>query len=236
MLKFFRRIRQDQLNEGNLKRYLSYSIGEILLVMIGILLAFQVDNWNDQRNNKKAEILYYQNIKRQLIEDMDLISGNIDYNNLYLGQYEFAAKIIEANDRSKMDTLVDIALNLTKYSDFHRVSNIYETIVNSGQIELLNNHEVILGLQRLEETYIYINKMEGIHFDMIKLIVIPDLVNSINWSLRKIERPDKIYTFEFKNRFTVAIDIANEKDEIYDRALDEINEIIELIDKELNSN
>ena len=197
MLKFFRRIRQDQLNEGNLKRYLSYSIGEILLVMIGILLAFQVDNWNDQRNNKKDEILYYQNIKRQLIEDMDLISGNIDYNNLYLGQYEFAAKIIEANDRSKMDTLVDIALNLTKYSDFHRVSNIYETIVNSGQIELLNNHEVILGLQRLEETYIYINKMEGIHLDMIKLIVIPDLINSINWSLRKIERPDKIYTFEF---------------------------------------
>ncbi|UCH14909.1 MAG: hypothetical protein JSV22_02825, partial [Bacteroidales bacterium] len=181
-MKLFRKIKQAQLNNGNLKRYLFYAVGEILLIMIGVLLAFQVSNWNVKRNNKKAEILYYQNIKRQLNEDIGIISRNVEYNNRYLDQFEFAAKIIEANDRSKMDSLAEISLNLIRYSDFHRASNIYETIVNSGQIKLLHNHNIIEGLQRLEETYVYINKMEGIHLDLIKLIVVPDLVNTIKFS------------------------------------------------------
>ena len=107
------------------------------------------------------------------------------------------------------------------------MSNIYETIVNSGQIKLLHNHKVIEGLQRLEETYVYINKMENIHLDVIKLIVLPDLVNSIKFSPHKVEIPDELYTFEFKNRFTILVDIMTEKNEVYDRAINEINEIIE---------
>ena len=114
-MRLFGKIRQSLINSGNLKRYLIYAIGEILLIMIGVLLAFQVSNWNEKRNNKKAEILYYKNIKRQLDDDMGIISRNIDYNNRYLGQFEFAAQIIEANDRSKMDTLVEISLNLIRY-------------------------------------------------------------------------------------------------------------------------
>lgn len=55
MIKFFRKIRQNMIDEGNLKRYLFYAIGEILLVMIGILLALQVNNWNEKRKGKIAE-------------------------------------------------------------------------------------------------------------------------------------------------------------------------------------
>lgn len=73
---------------------------------------------------------------------MGLISRNIDYNNRYLDQFDFATQIIEAKDMSKVDTLGEIAINLIRYSDFHRASNIYETIVNSGQLKLLNNNEV----------------------------------------------------------------------------------------------
>lgn len=234
-MKLFRKIRQILLKEGNLKKYLTYAIGEILLIMIGILLAFQVNNWNEKRNNKKTELLYYQNIKRQLHEDMNLIYGVIDYNNFYLAQYEFANHIIEANDRSKIDTLGYISLELTNYSDFDRQSNIYETLVNSGQIELLHNYEVIERLQRLEETYIYINRMENVHFDFILQFAAPDLLSSINYSTRTVEKPDKLYTFEFQNLLLSAIGIMIEKDEIYNRALDEIEGIITLIDEEINS-
>jgi hypothetical protein len=46
MLKFFRRIRRKLLDEGSLRKYLVYAIGEITLVVIGILIALQINNWN----------------------------------------------------------------------------------------------------------------------------------------------------------------------------------------------
>ena len=57
MLKLFRRIRRKLIENGNLRRYLFYAIGEILLVMIGILLALQVNNWNENRKAKKEELV-----------------------------------------------------------------------------------------------------------------------------------------------------------------------------------
>ncbi len=55
MLKFFRRIRRRLIDEGKLKSYLVYAVGEILLVMIGILLALQVNNWNQSSQTKAKE-------------------------------------------------------------------------------------------------------------------------------------------------------------------------------------
>ena len=217
----------------SLKRYLTYALGEILLIMVGVLLAFQVGNWNDNRKNKKTEIAYYKNIQRQLNDDKKIINFNIAYNNKYLGQFVFANKLIAENDRSKMDTLSKISLKLIRYSDFHRASNIYETIVNSGQIKMLQNQKIIEDLQRLEETYVYINKMESIHLDAIKQIILPDLIAVMNFSEQKAENPDKLYTISFQNRFSILTDIMKEKNEVYNRAIHEINEINELINTEI---
>ena len=65
MIKFFRHIRKSLLNEGKTSKYLKYAIGEIALVMIGILLALQVNNWNNNRIAKQVEL----NQIKQLLED-----------------------------------------------------------------------------------------------------------------------------------------------------------------------
>jgi len=233
MLKFFRKTRQGLISDGNLKKYLLYAIGEILLVMIGILLALQVNNWNENRIDKKAESQYYQQIKRQINDDINILKGNMVYNQRYLKQFKFAIQIIEKNDRSKLDTLALLSRNLTRYSDFHRKSNIHETMVNSGEIKLLRNNEIIEKLQRLEEVYIYINQLEETHYEVIKLYMIPQITSTIKVNTMKIEKPDQIFTFEFQNNFTMSLELMNEKQEIYEQALNEMNSIIELIDIEL---
>ncbi|RLD25728.1 MAG: hypothetical protein DRI75_12920, partial [Bacteroidetes bacterium] len=111
-MKLFRGVRQNMIKDGNLKKYLLYAVGEILLVMIGISLAFQVSNWDDNRIKKKAEIRFYENIKEQIIDDKELIEGQRNYNNYFMTLFKYANEIIEANDRSKLDTLGTIVRDL----------------------------------------------------------------------------------------------------------------------------
>ncbi|MCS4435239.1 DUF6090 family protein [Aquiflexum gelatinilyticum] len=67
MISFFRKIRQKLLAENRVTRYLIYAIGEIALVMVGILLALQVNNWNEQRKNRISEQNILQNLRTELI-------------------------------------------------------------------------------------------------------------------------------------------------------------------------
>jgi hypothetical protein len=221
------------LSENNFSKYLIYAIGEIFLVTIGILLAFQLNTWNTQQIKNRAEKVSYANIKRQINDDKNLIIGNLNYNNLYLKQYELATEIIENNDRNQIDTLGYIALNLTKYSDVNRSSNVYQTLVNNGELKLLTNSEVIGRLQRLEETYSYMNRMEKIHLDVILLGVAKDLQKIMKYSDRSVQIPNILFGYEFQNYFLTMIGIMKEKDGIYIKAVDEIDKITELIQKEL---
>ena len=55
MIKFFRKIRQNLLSEGKTGKYLKYAIGEIVLVVIGILIALSINNWNNNQQDKRTE-------------------------------------------------------------------------------------------------------------------------------------------------------------------------------------
>lgn len=68
MIKFFHKIRYQLLGEGKTGKYLNYAIGEIVLVMVGILLALQVNNLNEERKLKKSEI----SILESLIKDLKI--------------------------------------------------------------------------------------------------------------------------------------------------------------------
>jgi len=60
MIKFFRKIRQNLLIENKTGKYFKYAIGEIILVVIGILIALQINNWNENRKHKNKKHKYIQ--------------------------------------------------------------------------------------------------------------------------------------------------------------------------------
>ena len=234
-MKLFKGLRQKLIREGNLKRYFIYAVGEILLVMIGISLAFQVSNWDNNRIKKNSENRYYENIRDQIIDDKELIQGQKDFNNYYLPQFNYAKEIIEANDIGKMDTLGKIIRNLTQYSDFDKQGNIYETMVNSGEIKLLQNLAIVNGIRELEEIYNYVNRMENIHYDAMMQHAVVSINPVIKYSESTIQKPDDVYTYQFQNLIIILMQIMDEKNNTYDEALDEIERVIKLIDEELTS-
>ncbi|WNH08818.1 DUF6090 family protein [Thalassobellus suaedae] len=81
MIKFFRKIRQNLLSEGKTGKYLKYAIGEIILVMFGILLALQVNNWNQQKQITKKEHRLLLELKNDLIGTQNELKGDISTLN-----------------------------------------------------------------------------------------------------------------------------------------------------------
>jgi hypothetical protein len=232
-MKLFSSLRQNLVKEGKVKRYLTYAVGEILLVMIGISLAFQVSNWDDNRIKKNAEIRFYENIKEQIIDDKELLEGQRGYNNHYMAQFKYANEIIDSNNRSKLDTLGSILYNFTQYSDFDKEGNIYETMVNSGDIKLLHNHEIVNGIRELEELYHYVNRMESIHYDAMMSHVIKAINPILKFATKEIKKPDAVFNYEFQNLVIMLIQVMEEKESTYLRTLGEIERNLKLIDKEL---
>ena len=233
MIHFFRKIRKQFITENKFSKYILYAIGEIFLVVIGILIALQINNWNTEKIKKLDEIKSYENIKRQIIDDRNEISEVKGINLYFSSQYENANKIINANNLSKIDSLAMIAMMLSQISDFHRSGNIYETLVNSGDIKLLKNTEILSRLQKLEMTYTQVNKIEDIHWEVIMKELSPEMRGVINYSNLQIVKPEKLYAVEMQNIFIECIYLTKGKDVIYNRALEEITAIIDLIDVEL---
>ena len=235
-MNIFKKIRQSLLIEGSIKKYLLYAIGEILLVMIGISLAFQVDNWNENRIKKNVENKYYENIRAQITDDKELIKRQKDYNDHFMAQFNYANEIIENNDRSKLDTLGLIIRNLSNYSDFDKQGNIYETMVNSGQISLLQNLKIVNGIRELEEVFNYVNRMENIHYDAMMNHTVAVINPVLKYSNSEIKKPDDVFSYQFQNLIIILIQVMTEKDKTYAQALNEIEFVTKLINEELSNN
>jgi hypothetical protein len=213
-------------------RYLLYALGEIMLVVIGILIALQINNWNDDRLRDKEAKTLYENTRQQLLEDRQNIEGQIEYNNKNNEQFHYAIALIADNDRNGKDSLCAITGKLVDYSDFDRQGNIYETIVNSGDVKLLKNEEIKKRLRGLEETYLYINRMETIHYDAI-MQMIPEISGTVNITSKEIIDEDLLYHPRFQNQFALSLRVIKEKEQVYLRALNEIEILVSMIGEEL---
>jgi hypothetical protein len=211
-----------------------YAIGEIILVVIGILIAIQINNWNNHRIQELETAKTYHNIKIQIIDDATELKKIREFNAYYSGQYVKANEMIKTKDKSKSDSLAIIAIGLSQNSNFHRSGNIYETLVNSGELKLLKNDDITRNLQKLEMTYNRINELEEVHWDVIMNELSPELKGVISYEDLTIYKPEKLYSIELQNIFIESIFLTKGKEIVYDQALKEIDTLVVLIDKELN--
>ncbi len=81
MINFLRKIRKKLMNKGKVKSYLLYSSGEIILVVIGILIALQINNWNEENKDKQLEEITYCKLLEDVSQDelqlKNLVNDNV---------------------------------------------------------------------------------------------------------------------------------------------------------------
>ena len=233
MASIIRQLRRSFLSEGRLKRYFFYAIGEILLVVIGILIAIQVNNLNNRRLERIQAKQIYTHIGEQIREDRTELEKAKGINAYFSSTYDIINGILSARDQKRQDTLAYLAMGLSQYSDFRRSSNIYQTLVNSGDIKLLKNMQVTNSLQKLEMTYNHINQIEDIHWEVIINELSPVLRGVINYSTLQVVQPDQLYSVEMQNIVIESIFLTRAKDSVYNAALRDISILLNALNDEV---
>ena len=178
MLSFLRKIRKDPLGGNRTSKYLMYAVGEITLVVIGILIALQINNWNEWRKERKKEIEVLQDLKVNL------------ENNIQL----FNSRLIQLNKRdSSSIIIINVIKNKLPFNDtlgehFHRAER------GHGGADKLS----YVGYENLKNAGFDIILNKPLKEDILKLfeITYPDLIDIDN----QFDRND-VYHIELIDKF-----------------------------------
>ena len=143
MIKFFRRIRQQLLTENKFSNYLLYAIGEIILVVIGILIALAINNWNENRKLRNQEIIYLNNLKNDINTQIQMLDIYIDFENIIIDHSNDIMRHYELNDGFKnMDSIFPKLHDLTTRWTFSNANTTLLQMLNSNQINIIQNRQL----------------------------------------------------------------------------------------------
>ncbi len=236
MLIQFKKMRNALIKEGKLGKYLLYAIGEIFLVVAGILIALQVNNYNLEQQEKLIEHNYFLTIKHQLSADKKRLEAEINDINERISDYSLGMKLINENKQENIENLASKAIRLLEYGDFRRESSVFKTLIYSGEIKYINTKQIIENLQEIERTYEITERLENTQANLVMTHTAPMINTSFDLEYGRIVEPDIVFTTTFKNNFSIAIILAQEKKNEFEHALLVINDTIKIIDSEIIKN
>ncbi|WP_445386469.1 DUF6090 family protein [Robiginitalea sp. IMCC44478] len=154
MISFFRQLRKSLLTSNKFRKYLLYAVGEILLVVIGILIALQVNNWNEDRILNRERINILQNLRTDLANDI----ANYKTNIYRLQQrQEIADDVLQLLEDipSEIDSAETARkLLILGYIEDHNPSfATYNEIQGSGKLGLLESNELKTALANYRSAF-----------------------------------------------------------------------------------
>ena len=140
MIKFFRKIRQNLVSQGKFSKYLIYAIGEIALVMIGILLAIQVNNWNKRHNDQKEEKQILTQLRSEFLVNLTQLGDKfIVRENLLTGGNEILDLIDNPKPNINSDSLNNLLAKTLPAPTFDASLGVTSDIINSGKLYLIES-------------------------------------------------------------------------------------------------
>lgn len=244
MIKFFRHIRKSLLEQNKMGKYFKYAVGEILLVVIGILIALQINNWNQERLNniERQKIIASLNLefKQNKIKFSKTRENHANSKKSGMELMSYIGKQNHQNFKQKViDSLID---GIFPMSDYLPSNNAVDDIIQSGKLSTLENPKISSKLSDWKSLISTLSSRDDKLEEWIFSQVIPYLNKYVswrdvgveknyNWSTRGTLPTNYNYIFtdlEFENILENHIYFINESLRRQDETLKLIDEIIEL--------
>ena len=236
MINFFRRIRKQLLAENKTGKYLKYAIGEILLVMIGILLALQVNNWNESEKQK--------NFANKILNAITIsIKNNIAY-------YEFVIDYNEDGNQSAEIILNHLDKNLSYHDslDVHFSKAIqystpiirnagYESLKSYG-LSIIENDSILEALEVYNDGFIEsLVLRQEYYFSNTVLPILTELFETvaIRSDMKPFDYDELKNSRKYRSILNTSIANRNDQNKWYKIWLQAVKDIEKMIDQELQN-
>ncbi len=141
MLPFFRRLRQNLIAGRRLGNYLLYALGEIVLVVVGILIALQVNTWNNERDLRKKEQVFLTEIRSNIQDDLENLRYSIAFNQRKDSLISECTQVMLSNatHAEAAGAINQRMPTLAEFSVFTQNRVAFDNMLSAENIDLISN-------------------------------------------------------------------------------------------------
>jgi hypothetical protein len=220
--------------ENKTGTYFKYAIGEIVLVVIGILIALSINNWNETNKNEQEQIVFLNNLKNDLKNDLIQLDQILKLQKEKLSTVnELKDQLLSIKDFEKIEQLFAKIMASANYTYFPNTGS-YTTSVSSGKIASLNPSSLRIAITNLYERYYYRLIYNGEYYDKKLNEVASSRGKFFNTLTLKLNSKDVIEDSEFVNLIAIVLGENSTYVKRGDETKSEILKVLKLVDQRLN--
>ena len=175
MIKFFRRIRYNLMETGKTGKYFKYAIGEIVLVVIGILIALQINNWNEYRKDRIKEQAILAQLHEEYESNLAQLDSKIKIRNIVIKSSQKLLEYIESSEAVHSDSIL---YNMTRVGYRPTFDPIKNDIIASNKLSLIKNERLRQLLSQWESNVYQLHEEEWFWRDYVVDVRLPFLADN----------------------------------------------------------
>jgi len=157
MFRFFRKVRQRFIANKNVRRYLLYAFGEILLVVVGIVIALQIDNWNEWRQEREDEQVVLQQLRDDYRANLKQLEQKIRMREAIIASAHKMLQATDAPETTHRDSLISYLAVIVLDPTFDPIEN---NLSASGALQLITNQKLKRMLSNWTSEIVAVRELE----------------------------------------------------------------------------
>jgi len=211
MINLFRNTRRRLADDNQFLKYSRYAVGEIILVVIGILIALQINNWNKDLQNIRLEEKILENLKIDLGVQKEIIQIQLSFERKALAEVDTCLNMV--NSTIEVSTLIRLLDSLSQRQTFVTNRVTFENLGLDGNTTVIRNsdlqNEIIKYYQQLDYTTSVINNNNIYRTNSQFGTFVVN--NTLGFLLDETGQPNKTYVMSQERRFTLKTQLDGRK-------------------------